>query len=59
MIEAELKARVLDPEALHQRLSELAACEPNIYRDVYYDRPGRELTVMSARRPRRLRSLTN
>jgi adenylate cyclase class 2 len=44
MIEAELKARVTDPHTLHQRLSELATGEPNTYRDVYYDRPDRELT---------------
>ncbi len=45
VIEAELKARVRDPETLHQRLSELAAGKPNTYRDVYYDRPSRELTA--------------
>jgi adenylate cyclase class 2 len=44
VIEAELKARVLDPDTLRQRLSDLASGEPNTYRDAYYDRPGRELT---------------
>jgi adenylate cyclase class 2 len=45
MIEAELKARVHDPETLHERLSKLGVGERNTYRDVYYDRPGRELTA--------------
>lgn len=43
MIEAELKARVRDPGALHGRLAEFAAAERSIYRDVYYDQPGGEL----------------
>lgn len=45
MIEAELKARVRDPDGLHARLSDLAAGERSVYRDVYYDHPGRDLTV--------------
>ena len=45
MIEAELKARVRDPRALHQQLRKLAAGEQSVYRDTYYDRPGRDLTV--------------
>lgn len=45
MIEAELKARARDPRALHQQLGKLAAGEQSVYRDTYYDRPGRDLTV--------------
>lgn len=44
MIEAELKARVRDPGALHQQLRKLATGEQSVYRDTYYDRPGRDLT---------------
>lgn len=55
MIEAELKARVRDPDTLHERLSELAAGEPNTYRDVYYDRPDRDLAA--AGRELRLRTI--
>lgn len=44
MIEAELKARVRDADALHKRLSRLAVGEHSIYRDVYYDHPGRDLS---------------
>lgn len=45
MIEAELKARVHDPAALRDRLRRLASEELSLYRDTYYDWPGRELTV--------------
>jgi adenylate cyclase class 2 len=45
VIEAELKARVRDPGALHQVLRRRAAGEHSTYRDVYYDLPGRDLTV--------------
>lgn len=45
MIEAELKARVRDPNSLHAQLSELATGERNVYRDVYYDHPGRDLAA--------------
>ena len=45
MIEAELKARVRDPVALRARLRHLASEELSVYRDTYYDRPGRELTA--------------
>jgi adenylate cyclase, class 2 len=45
VIEAELKARVRDPAALRGRLRRLASEELSVYRDTYYDRPGRELTV--------------
>ena len=45
MIEAELKARVADPEALRGRLEELAAGEISLYRDTYYDTPARDLTT--------------
>jgi adenylate cyclase class 2 len=45
LIEAELKARVADPAALRARLEQLAAGETSIYRDAYYDHPGRDLTA--------------
>jgi adenylate cyclase, class 2 len=45
VIEAELKARVRDPQALHQQLQRLGAGEQSVYSDTYYDRPGRDLTV--------------
>ncbi|NEA46204.1 class IV adenylate cyclase [Streptomyces sp. SID10815] len=39
MIEAELKARVHDPEAVMRRLEERAPARVEVYRDTYYDRP--------------------
>jgi adenylate cyclase, class 2 len=45
LIEAELKARVRDPEALKTHLDRRVAGETSVYRDIYYDRPGRELTA--------------
>jgi adenylate cyclase, class 2 len=45
LIEAELKARVHDPDTLRARLRRLASEEISLYRDTYYDRPGRELTA--------------
>jgi adenylate cyclase, class 2 len=52
VIEAELKARVGNPEALSAALGRLARGEPSTYRDTYYDMPdgslsgpGRELRV--------------
>ena len=45
MIEAELKARVRDPAALRDRLRRLASEEISVYRDTYYDQPGRDLTA--------------
>lgn len=52
IIEAELKARVADPEALRRKLERLARAEPSTYYDVYYDAPdgalsasGRELRL--------------
>ncbi|MGH3401048.1 MAG: class IV adenylate cyclase [Streptosporangiaceae bacterium] len=45
MIEAEMKARVRDPDALHQQLRRLADGQESVYRDTYYDRPDRELTA--------------
>jgi adenylate cyclase, class 2 len=45
MIEAELKARVTDPEALRARLGPLAAGETSTYWDTYYDTPGKDLTA--------------
>ena len=44
LIEAELKARVADPDALRARLGRLAAGETSIYQDTYYDHSGRDLT---------------
>ena len=53
MIEAELKARVRDPEQLREQLGKLAAGENSTYHDTYYDWPGGQLT--SAGRELRLR----
>jgi adenylate cyclase, class 2 len=45
VIEAELKARVADPEALRARLRRLADEEISVYHDTYYDTPARGLTA--------------
>ncbi|MGO9078910.1 MAG: class IV adenylate cyclase [Streptosporangiaceae bacterium] len=55
MIEAELKARVADPGALHPRLGELAAAERAVYRDAYYDDPAG--TISGTGRELRLRTI--
>ncbi|MFJ2115255.1 MULTISPECIES: class IV adenylate cyclase [unclassified Streptomyces] len=39
MIEAELKARVHEPEAVLRALDRLATARAEVYRDTYYDRP--------------------
>lgn len=44
MIEAELKAKVTDPEGLSAALGRLARGEPSTYRDVYYETPDGDLT---------------
>lgn len=44
MIEAELKARVRDPERVHAELEARAAGRAEVYHDTYYDTPDRELT---------------
>jgi adenylate cyclase class 2 len=46
VIEAELKARVREPDALRERLRRLADEERSTYRDTYYDRPGHDLTAV-------------
>lgn len=45
VIEAELKARVRDPEALRAALRQRAEEELSIYQDTYYDRPDGSLTA--------------
>ncbi|MGD0937390.1 MAG: class IV adenylate cyclase [Streptosporangiaceae bacterium] len=45
MIEAELKARVSDPDTLRDHLRRLASEELSVYRDTYYDRTDRDLTT--------------
>ena len=45
MIEAELKARVADPEALRARLRRLADEELSVYHDTSYDTPAHDLTA--------------
>jgi adenylate cyclase, class 2 len=55
VIEAELKARVRDPGALHQRLRQLAAGVRSVYRDTYYDRPDGDLAASG--RELRLRTI--
>lgn len=44
MIEAELKARVTDPEQVRQRLAARATEERSVYHDTYYDQDGGMLT---------------
>ena len=39
MVEAELKARVHDPESITQQLDGRATARFEVYRDTYYDRP--------------------
>lgn len=43
-VEAELKALVRDPDAVAGKLRELADEQPEIYRDVYFDRPDGSIT---------------
>lgn len=43
-VEAELKALVRDPEAVAEKLRELATEEPETYRDVYFDRQDDSIT---------------
>ncbi len=45
MIEAELKARVREPEAVRAALDQRARGQEATYRDVYYDRPDRSLST--------------
>lgn len=45
MIEAELKARVQEPERVTARLDERARARSEVYRDTYYDRPDGALTA--------------
>jgi adenylate cyclase, class 2 len=56
VIEAEIKARVGDPAALHARLAHLARPEQVTYHDTYYDTPSRDLTRSG--REVRLRTIT-
>ena len=44
VIEAEIKARVRDPERVRALLQSRAAEQLSRYRDIYYDLPGHELT---------------
>jgi adenylate cyclase class 2 len=44
MIEAELKARVRDPEAVMAGLDKRATARVEVYQDTYYDLPDRSLT---------------
>ncbi|MFD6431381.1 class IV adenylate cyclase [Streptomyces venezuelae] len=64
MIEAELKARVREPEAVLARLDERARARSEVYQDTYYDRPdgvldgaGEELRVRTVRGERSTRTL--
>lgn len=45
MIEAELKARVVDPAAVRSQLDRRANAEVSLYRDTYYDTPGHHPTA--------------
>jgi adenylate cyclase class 2 len=64
MIEAELKARLRDPDAVRAALESRAPGEPATYRDAYYDTPGgdlehdgRELRVRTIETPGAVRHL--
>ena len=64
MIEAELKARVRDPEAVKRSLEERSEGRTEVYRDTYYDTPDRslndqdrELRVRTVHGPEGTRSL--
>ncbi|TGG84484.1 CYTH domain-containing protein [Streptomyces albus] len=48
MIEAELKARVRDPEAVRRGLEEHAEGRAEVYRDTYYDTPDGSLGARDA-----------
>ncbi|ANZ14439.1 adenylyl cyclase CyaB, putative [Streptomyces noursei ATCC 11455] len=64
MIEAELKARVLDPEGVMQRLEKLVAGVAEVYQDTYYDtdagdleQSDRELRVRTVHGPEETRTV--
>ena len=64
MIEAELKARLSDPDAIRAALADLAEVERAIYRDTYYDTVdgaleavGRELRIRTIETPDTVRHL--
>ncbi|WP_211265283.1 class IV adenylate cyclase [Actinacidiphila oryziradicis] len=64
MIEAELKARVQDPEGVMARLEKRVPGRPEVYRDTYYDDPAggldasdRELRVRTVHGPDDTRSV--
>lgn len=64
MIEAELKARVLDPEGVMQRLEALVAGVAEVYQDTYYDTDAgdldgsdRELRVRTVHGPEETRTV--
>ncbi|WP_370942220.1 class IV adenylate cyclase [Amycolatopsis sp. cg5] len=52
-IEAELKALVREPDAVAHRLRQLGDEQPELYRDIYFDRP--DHTVVGAGRELRVR----
>jgi adenylate cyclase class 2 len=56
-VEAELKARLRDPEQVRQRLAERAPAEHRVYADRYFDFPDRRLTA--AGYEVRLRTITD
>ena len=56
-IEAELKARLRNPDRVRQRLAERAPAEHSVYADRYFDYPDRRLT--SAGYEVRLRTVTD
>jgi len=45
LIEAELKARVRDPEHVHAELERRAPGRPEVYADTYYDTPDHQLAA--------------
>ncbi|MGP4102198.1 class IV adenylate cyclase [Nonomuraea sp. KM90] len=56
-IEAELKARLRDPDLVGQALDQQAASTTSIYRDTYYDCSDRSLTAIG--RELRIRTVTS
>lgn len=64
MIEAELKARLSEPDAVRANLGRRAAVQRAVYRDTYYDAPGgvlegdgRELRLRTVETPDRVQHL--
>ncbi len=55
MIEAEIKARLVDPAEVRRRLEQQAAGTPEIYSDTYFDTP--DAALASHERELRVRTI--